>query len=400
MSKQAELLKAMEKDFGITRQIFLNLRTGWYDNSKGKSNLVFAKHLTQEQIQGRYRLNLNDSTLGIQEFFFDAEWSAFSEDGREIKVVTKSITDKYFPRLKRAAKKLIFPVMKYIPKRFIYIRASGTGLHLVFFLRGLQSMSEWELITRFFILKSRLKNTKHADRLVFGLDTETMLSSDRKIAEFGSWNKLKKDFKKEVSYLNYATYLSVDDFFRAKHYPFCSDFNSATYPEKYEYHEVSKRLLKDAARFKPVIVEDSQLSTKSILPSKSQNPTISLTSSESRQIIEFKEIIPENDPAFQLVKNCNCYWNMLRDANATWYARQFLVKFLKYSLGLNREQILELIDKYHGWSDYNPRITTFYVNKHFRKGTCETKVQKPPRKKTLIRYGLCNGQCMECVYSK
>ena len=204
MSKQTELLKSMEKDFGITRQIFLNLRTGWYDNSKGKSNLVFAKHITQEQIQGRYRLNLIDNTLGIQEFFFDAEWSAFTEDGKEIKVVTRSITDKYFPMLKRAAKKLLFPVMKYIPKRFVYIRVSGTGLHLIFFLRGLQSMQEWELITKFFILKSKLKNTKHADRLIFGLDTETMLSSDRKIAEFGSWNKLKRDFKKEVSYLNYA----------------------------------------------------------------------------------------------------------------------------------------------------------------------------------------------------
>ena len=89
---------------------------------------------------------------------------------------------------------------------------------------------------------------------------------------------------------------------------------------------------------------------------------------------------------------------MLRDANATWYARQFLVKYLKYALNLNREQILELIDKYTAWSDYNPRITTFYVNKHFRKGTCETKVMKPPRKKTLIRYGLCNNKSINCVY--
>ena len=398
MSKQTELLKSMERDFGITRQIFLNLRTGWYDNSKGKSNLVFAKHITQEQIQGRYRLNFNDNTLGIQEFFFDLEWSSFIEEGIEIKVVTKQIADQYFPRLKRATKRLLFPVMKYIPKRFIYIRASGTGLHVVFFLRGLSGMQEWEMITKFFILKSKLKNTKHADRLVFGLDTETMLSSDRKIAEFGSWNKLKKDFKREVSYLNYATYLPVDDFFKATPYPFCSDFNLVKYPEKYEYHEVSKRLLKDAVRFKPLIVEDSQLSTKSILSSKSQNPSSSLTHSEVRQIIEFSGIIPEDDPAFHLVKNCNCYWNMLRDANATWYARQFLVKFLKYSLGLNREQILELIYKYHGWSDYNPRITTFYVNKHFRKGTCETKVTKPPRKKTLVKYGLCDNKCKECVY--
>ena len=397
MSKQTELLKAMEKDFGITRQIFLNLKTGWYDNSKGKSNLVFAKHIDKEQIQGRYRLNLNDSTLEIQEFFFDAEWSPFTFDGKEIKIVTRNITEQYFPRLKRAAKKLLFPVMKYIPKRFIYFRVSGTGLHLIFFLRGLQNMSEWEQITRFFILKSKLKNTKHADELVFGLDTETMLSSDRKIAEFGSWNKLKKDFKEEVSYLNYATYLSVDDFFNAKHYPFCDKFESVKYPEKYEYYEVTKRLLQDAKRAVPDSIVNSDLSTNASISIKSQNPE-NLLSSGVRQVIDFNGIIPENDPAHKLIKHCKCYWNMLRDANATWYARQFLVKYLKYALNLNREQILELIDKYTAWSDYNPRITAFYVNKHFRKGTCETKVMKPPRKKTLIKYGLCNNKLESCVY--
>src|SRR3989338_11521625 len=272
MSKQTELLKAMEKDFGITRQIFLNLKTGWYDNSKGKSNLVFAKHIDKEQIQGRYRLNLNDNTLEIQEFFFDAEWSPFTFIGKEIKVVTKAITDQYFPRLKRATKKLLFPVMKYIPKRFIYIRVSGTGLHLIFFLKGLQSMADWEQITRFFILKSKLKNTKHADKLVFGLDTETMLSSDRKIAEFGSWNKLKKDFKKKISYLNYSTYLSVDDFFKAKHYPFCDKFESVKYPEKYEYYELTKKLLQDARRAIPNIIENSILSTNNVVYLKSQSP--------------------------------------------------------------------------------------------------------------------------------
>ena len=399
MVNQVELLKAMEKDFGITRQIFLNLKTGWYDNSKGKSNLVFAKHITLGQIQGRYRLNLADSTLGIQEFFFDLEWSPYSEDGKEIKVVTNQITDKYFLRLKLAAKRLLFPVMRYIPKRFIYIRASGTGIHIIFFLHGLLSVSEWELITKYFIFKSKLKNTKNSYRLVFGLDKDTVLSSERKIAEFGSWNKLKKDFKQEVNYLNYATYLSVDEFFKANHYPFCPDFMSVKYPEKYEYHEVSKRLLNDAKKIITESTEESQLSTNKMYSAKSPNLAIASDSSEERQIVEFSGTIPENDPAYQLVKNCKCYWNMLRDANATWYARQFVVKYLKYVLKLDREEILELIHKYNGWSDYNPRITAFYVNKHFRKGTCETKVEKPPRKKTLIKFGLCDNKCDNCIYS-
>ena len=74
-------------------------------------------------------------------------------------------------------------------------------------------MSEWELITKYFIYKSNLPNTKNASELVYGLDKDSTLSSERKIAEFGSWNKLKKELKQEVDYLNYATYLSVDDFF-------------------------------------------------------------------------------------------------------------------------------------------------------------------------------------------
>ena len=396
MQSQLELLKEMEQDFKITRKIFLNLKTGWFDNSKGKSNMVSAKDITLEPVQGRYRLNLTDNLLRVQEFFFDIEWSQFDENGAKIKLITKEITNQYFPKLKRAAKRLLFPLLKYIPKEFIYIRVSGTGLHIIFFVQGLQNMDEFMLITKYFIFKSKLKNTKHVDKLIFGLDTETMLSSDRKIAEFGSWNKLKKDFKEEVDYLNYATYLSVDDFFKAKHYPFCPDFESVKYPSKYQCIELPKELLQDAKNAK---IDDFDLSDSKDNVAVTKNPVteISLTPTQSN-IKEFKGEILKDDPAYQLVKSCKCYWNMLRDENAPWYSRQFLVKFLKYALRLNREQILELIHKYNGWSDYNPRITAFYVNKHFRKGTCETKVMKPPRKKTLIKYGLCDNQCTKCVY--
>ena len=54
----------------------------------------------------------------------------------------------------------------------------------------------------------------------------------------------------------------------------------------------------------------------------------------------------------------------------------------------SQTEILELIHKYNAWSDYSPRITAFYVSKHFREGTAETKVRKPVRKETLAKYGL------------
>src|SRR3989338_5661535 len=198
MQTQTNLLKQMESDFQITRKIFLSLKTGWFDNSKGKSNLVNAYEITIPQIQGRYRLNANDSKLKIQEFFFDAEWSAYAENGEKIAVITKEIVNANFPKLKKAAKRILFPILKYIPKKYVYIRASGTGIHIIFFLKGINNMEEWRKITSYLIRKSKLKNTKNAKQLIFWLDKNTILSSDRKVAEFGSWNKLKKDFKEEV----------------------------------------------------------------------------------------------------------------------------------------------------------------------------------------------------------
>lgn len=398
MQNQKELLIAMQKDFGITRKIFLNLKTGWYDRSKGKSNLVNAEDITIEPIQGRYRLNMNDNLEKVQEFYFDIEWSPFTKDGKEIKPITKEIVNLYLPRLKRVAKKVLFILLKYIPKENISIRISGTGLHIIFFAKGLSSMDEWMLITKYIIFKSKLPNTKNADKLVFGLDRDTILSSDRKIAEFGSWNKLKKDFKEEVDYLNYATYISVKDFFAVKDYPFCGDYNSVKYPDRYKEFPIPVKLLQDVKNANLGSIEDVKLSTNSITANIQTTTGTELSKSSGRLIVEYKGQIPEDDPAYRLISHCKCYWNMLRDANATWYARQFLVKYLKYVLKLDREQILKLIDKYTAWSDYNPRITAFYVNKHFRKGTCETKVQKPPRKKTLVKYGLCDNKCEECVY--
>ena len=74
------------------------------------------------------------------------------------------------------------------------------------------------------------------------------------------------------------------------------------------------------------------------------------------------------------------------------------MKFLKYFLKLNKPEIIELIDKYNCWNDYNKQTTTYYIRKHFRQGTCETKIQRPVKRKTLIKYGLCLKKCKDCVY--
>ena len=86
---QNELLRNMEADFGISRKIFLNVATGWYDFSKHGSNLVSANDITLPHIQGRYRLNASDNAKGVQEFFFDLEWSSFTPHGEKVELVTK-----------------------------------------------------------------------------------------------------------------------------------------------------------------------------------------------------------------------------------------------------------------------------------------------------------------------
>lgn len=373
----------MEENFQITRPIFLNISTGWFDRSKNGSNLVLAKDITVEPIQGRYRLNLNDNKLGIQEFFFDLEWSPYAEQGEEIKVISKEVVNDYFPRLKKAGKVLLSNILQYVPQRFVYVRASGSGLHIIFFLKGLTCMYEWYKITSYLINASDLPNTKNAKSLVFGLDKDTILSSDRKISEFGSWNKLKKELKKEVDYLNYAQYLTVDEFLASKDYPFCDNPDEVRYPH-YEYTDLNPKLLLDAnteghTTTQPIYHKPAPLKPCAEAVLRDLNP------------------ISASSPA-SILNRCPAYLSMLRKKDTEWYERHFLVKYLKYVLGLSKSEILELFSKYAGWSDYTPKATAYYVNKHFREGTCETKVQKPPRKETLIKYGLCVDNCkFDCI---
>jgi hypothetical protein len=377
---QKDMLTAMEQDFKITRKIFLNIKTGWFDRSKNKDNLVSAKDITIPQIQGRYRLNLDDNNERIQEFFFDLEWSSFTEEGKPLSLITKEIVNDYYPKLKKASEILLNLILKYIPKDVIYIKASGSGLHIQFFLQDLEEKDQWHQITRYFIDKTHLPNTKHAGELVFGLDSDTIMSSDRKIAEFGSWNKLKRDLKKEVTYLNYAQWLTVDQFILSEHYPFCPDWKLVNYP-RYQFFPIPKNLLDDASKVEINEPVNNLPPVKELRPAKSCMP-VSYDDQE----------IP--------IKKCPAYWSIIRKTDTEWYERHFLVKFLKYAFGMSMKEILDLFDKYACWSDYKPSTTRYYVKKHFRNGTCETKVRKPPKKKTLIKYNLCIDKCNECVYSK
>ncbi len=379
MTSQKNLLIQLDNDFKVIRPIHLNLRTGWYDRSRHGPNLCFAKNITVQHIQGRYRLNTKDNEADVQEFFFDMEWSKYYQNGTKIKTISKDIANQYFKNLKYAAKNLLRKILWHIPKNYVCVRISGTGLHFTFFLSGIKNEKQWESITQYFIGKSGLPNSKHAGRLVFGVEYDSTLSSDRKMAEFGSWNKLKKDFKQEVDYLHYNTFMTVDDFISCTDYPFCSNLTEVKYPSKYEAFPVPAKLLEESSCYDFAI-------SKSSGDKLSNSANGSITIASKRNVIEFNGQIPINDPA--RIISATPYWNMLRNSEASWYERQFLVKFLRWGLNLSQKEILDLLDKYNAWSDYDIRITAFYVVKHFREGTAETKVKKPVRKETLVKYGL------------
>ncbi len=361
------------------KPLFLNLRTGWFDRSMYGSNLVFAKDIAVSFIQGRYRVNADSNKMNISEFWFDAEFKTGKKE-----VLTKVLVNQRFLRLKKVVVKLLRFLLLYFPKDKLYIKASGSGFHVYFFLKDCDKET-WELFIHHILYRVRIPNTKHVSELTFGLDIDSILSSERKISEIGSWNKVKKDFKHEVNYLNFNTWVSVDKFFELVSYPFCSSSESVQYPLQYECCNMSEKLLREAKKAKSIGTRESSNSLLLTKPSR---------------VLEFKGNIQKNDSAYQLQKHCSCYWNILRNPDSQWYARNFLVKWLIYSMQLEKAEILELINKYNAWSDYEPRITAFYVEKHFKEGTNESKVKRPPKKETLIKYGLCKNKSKRCVYGK
>jgi len=83
-----------------------------------------------------------------------------------------------------------------------------------------------------------------------------------------------------------------------------------------------------------------------------------------------------------------------------WQDREFLVKFLKYFLGLGFEEIKEFVARYNGWANFNPKITEEKIGQHFREGSYATRVRTYVRKKTLVKFGLCPDNCRKCIYEQ
>lgn len=250
IKSQKQLFSEMMKNFGVSRPVFVDHESAWIDTKL----VLTPMELHTEHSIGRYRLNLSDTT-GVQEFWFDIEATHYNplKPDEEIKLLTKEYVNKCFPHVKDAVKKLVKTMIfeAGIPKDKIYIRASGSFFHVTFFLRELKNEEQWKNITNWIINKAGLENTDPKKRTSFlvGIDKNAAISVKRKLREYASSNKDKyeqKDpSKTRTDYLNYCTYISVDDFNELKTYPFCDDPKKVKFPPKgYEAIDVPQTLLK------------------------------------------------------------------------------------------------------------------------------------------------------------
>lgn len=344
--RQKQLFLNMENDFGLTKPIFLNTSYGWYDNK-----LVHAQDLTKLSI-GRYRVDLDTNDKGIQEFWFDFEWTKYDEQGNLIKQVSKDLTQARFLQLQKVLEGFSKHLMKVVDLRRVYVRSSGMGFHVFFFVQGIIK-DQWILITRKFLVDSKIPNTKGQTTLIYGLDYDSVISTRKKLRETFSPNFDKSRTKKEVQYENYASCFGLSDFLQLITYPFAESLSDVICPEKYEITYLKKTAM----------IKNKAVGSK--------------------------------------VRDCPALMRILQEPESrVWQARNFLVKDLQYLFKMTEKQIFDFIVKENKWNDYNPEVTKMYIKRHFTEGRNESLVKKPIKRSTLMKYGYCKNDCGECIYNK
>jgi hypothetical protein len=344
--RQKQLFLGMEADFGLVKPIFLNTPYGWYD-----TKLVHAHDLTSLSI-GRYRVDLETNVKGVQEFWFDFEWTRYDEAGAPILLVGRELVGERFLRL-RAVLEVFSPFLaKVVDLRRVYVRASGTGFHVFFFVQGI-AKEQWLELTRRLLKDSAVVNTKGAARLVYGVDFDSVISTRKKLRETFSPNFDKSRVKRDVGFENYSSTFLLPDFLKLGEYPFASSLDGVVSPERYVLAALKKAAL---GRHKTLAGQ---------------------------------------------VRECPALMRILQEPSTRcWQARNFLVKDLQYLFKMTEKQINDFISKENHWDDYNEDITRMYVNRHFTEGRNESLVKKPIKRSTLMRYGYCKNDCRECVYNK
>ena len=352
--QQKDFFQRMEQEFQIVQPIFLNSSSYWNDNK-----LVHATDISTNSI-GRYRLDFSMNKNSIQELWFDLEAKHSSS------IISQYQVNKSFLNLKNVIESLLYVLSQYFPKDKIYIKASGSGFHVSVFVKGIQSVAHFKSVMLFLIQDAGLPNTKSIAH--FGVDIPATISSRHKIRclSGSNYDKVKKA---AVDYVNYASFISVDDFLSLKSYPFCSNKNNVRFPSCYSIVALPDILIK---------LKDN-----------------SDTAQLSDCIKQSFHAVPDRTNLL-----CPAYYSILKNPDAEWYSRNYLVKWLRFVLKMDEKAIIDYLEQHCEWSDFNRNTTEYFVHKHFQSGTPEAQIRKPVRKKTLHKLGYCKGGCDGCCYRK
>lgn len=181
------------------------------------ANLKFAKDIKNNNIVGRYKLDLQNSN--VCELFFDIE------SNKNPKTM-KEVNDRY-AGLRQATLRVVNILQRFgIPTDHINIKSSGKGYH-VSCIFGNVTQNEFDEYTLTLLYCINLPNSKSSQALgkrwLFGLDTQVTLKRS-KIREYGAANE-------KLNVYHYCSAVTLDQLMSSDKYPFNFDPEKVVYPE-------------------------------------------------------------------------------------------------------------------------------------------------------------------------
>jgi len=219
VASQHQLLHSLERDCNVTRSLFLNTSHSWADTF-----LVQASQLTKRSL-GRYRLDFDMNTAGIQELWFDLE-----TDGPKLK--TKAWVQQHWQPLRDCALRLVNMLCTHLPEDCVYVTASGTGLHIRAFVRGINSPDHRDALLYHLLDRASIENSKGDKRT--GCDYPSTFSIRKKVRSIGAPNADKR-YTGKADYTHYCTWTPTTTLRTLRGYPFCADTGKVQYPLRYRF---------------------------------------------------------------------------------------------------------------------------------------------------------------------
>ncbi len=311
VAPQKQLLHNLEHTFKVDRPLFLNSNRSWADTF-----LTRASQLTTRSI-GRLRLDFDMNETGIQELWFDLE-----TDSPEFKAL--SWVHQQWPDLRDCALRLIRVLCSQLPEERIYVSASGSGLHIRAFVKGITSEAHRKALLRHLVKQADLPNSKSSTKP--GCDMPSTLSIRRKVREVGGPNADKRRLGK-ADYKHYCTMIPLIGLESLNEYPLCKYARNVAYPQSYRAVQ-----LPDAWR-------------EEALPGVEEQQTLSRMCTQSQQtrpLTDFRHLLEKDG------KLANLFYGKtpirgLRDQSRSGREQSLVCKLVYY--GFTFEQIDSILRK-------------------------------------------------------